>query len=248
MSDTIRFFNKPSELTATAISMTAPTAAMAAVGVYYWRMAWAAPVLNMRAMTGLPVVSDDGVMDIPTKAVKPVKSAVKTAQPTKLVTKKAAVKKAEPVMAKVNVKKTVAKPKAAETQAKIVSKVAAPKKAAKVDVKKPATEIYQAKSSSGAKKGPVTLAAMPNVKKVDNTKPALLKVAKNGKADDLKLIKGVGPKLEKQLNALGIYHFDQVASWNDKQVGWIDDQLDAIKGMPMRDKWVTQAKSLVKNK
>jgi len=37
-------------------------------------------------------------------------------------------------------------------------------------------------------------------------------------ADDLKQIKGVGPKMEQLCNSLGFWHFDQVAGWNADEV------------------------------
>ncbi|MEM7238646.1 MAG: hypothetical protein AAF501_12610, partial [Pseudomonadota bacterium] len=39
--------------------------------------------------------------------------------------------------------------------------------------------------------------------------------APRGNADNLRKIKGIGPKLEKSLNSLGIYHFDQIAGWGE---------------------------------
>jgi len=77
-------------------------------------------------------------------------------------------------------------------------------------------------------------------------KPALLSKARGGKADDLKMIKGVGPKLEKELNAAGVYHFDQIASWNAEQVAWADQHLVSFKGRVSRDDWVAQAAGLAK--
>ncbi len=75
-------------------------------------------------------------------------------------------------------------------------------------------------------------------------KPATLEAAREGGADDLKLIKGVGPKLEKLLNSMGFYHFDQVAAWTDKELGWVDQNLEGFKGRASRDNWVSQAKTL----
>ena len=62
-------------------------------------------------------------------------------------------------------------------------------------------------------------------------------------ADDLKKISGVGPKLEKLLNSLGIYKFDQVAAWSADDVAWVDDRL-TFKGSIERDDWMSQAKKL----
>ena len=65
-----------------------------------------------------------------------------------------------------------------------------------------------------------------------------------GAADDLKLIKGVGPKLEEMLNGMGFYHFDQSAAWTDKELAWVDQNLEGFKGRASRDEWVSQAKQL----
>lgn len=75
-------------------------------------------------------------------------------------------------------------------------------------------------------------------------KPAALKVARGGKADNLKEIKGVGPKLEVLLNSLGFYHFDQIAKWTDAELAWVDSNLEGFKGRASRDGWVAQAKIL----
>jgi NADH-quinone oxidoreductase subunit E len=75
-------------------------------------------------------------------------------------------------------------------------------------------------------------------------KPEGLSEARSGKADDLKRIKGVGPKLEKLLHSLGFYHFDQVAGWSDDEIAWVDDNLEGFKGRVTRDDWVAQAKAL----
>ncbi|WP_299296659.1 NADH-quinone oxidoreductase subunit E [uncultured Tateyamaria sp.] len=76
------------------------------------------------------------------------------------------------------------------------------------------------------------------------TKPALLTEARAGGADDLKMIKGIGPGLEKELNAAGVYHFDQLASWTPEEVAWADQHLVRFKGRVSRDNWVTQAQAL----
>jgi NADH-quinone oxidoreductase subunit E len=75
-------------------------------------------------------------------------------------------------------------------------------------------------------------------------KPQTLDAARDGKADDLKLIKGVGPKLEKLLHSLGFYHFDQVSEWTADEVAWVDQNLEGFKGRVSRDNWVDQAKIL----
>ena len=45
------------------------------------------------------------------------------------------------------------------------------------------------------------------------TKPATLPAPRGGQPDDLRQLSGVGPKMEQTLHAMGIFHFDQIASW-----------------------------------
>jgi predicted flap endonuclease-1-like 5' DNA nuclease len=75
-------------------------------------------------------------------------------------------------------------------------------------------------------------------------RPEALAAARDGAADDLKQIKGVGPVLEKLLHSLGFYHFDQVAAWTAEEVAWVDENLEGFKGRVSRDEWVAQAKIL----
>ncbi|SOC03035.1 NADH-quinone oxidoreductase subunit E [Stappia indica] len=77
----------------------------------------------------------------------------------------------------------------------------------------------------------------------EETEPELLTGARGGKADDLKRIKGVGPKIEGILNELGVYHFDQIASWTDENKAWVDTRLK-FKGRIDREDWIAQAKVL----
>jgi NADH-quinone oxidoreductase subunit E len=76
--------------------------------------------------------------------------------------------------------------------------------------------------------------------------PELLKVPRGGKGDDLKLIWGVGPKLAKMLNDMGVWHFDQIASWGNSELAWVDERLEGFKGRAARDEWVKQSKKLAK--
>lgn len=78
-------------------------------------------------------------------------------------------------------------------------------------------------------------------------KPVPLSGPRDGKKDDLKRIKGIGPKIEGTLNGLGVYHFDQVAGWSSKTVGWVNGFL-TFKGRIQREKWISQAKLLVKGR
>ena len=75
----------------------------------------------------------------------------------------------------------------------------------------------------------------------DASRPAALDGPRAGGADDLKRIKGIGPKLEKLCNSLGFYHFDQIANWTADEVAWVDANLEGFKGRVSRDNWVEQA-------
>ena len=68
--------------------------------------------------------------------------------------------------------------------------------------------------------------------------------APEGEPDDLKMIKGVGPKLERLLHSLGIYHFGQIAAWGPAEVAWMDSNLEGFRGRVSRDRWVSQAGDL----
>ena len=57
-------------------------------------------------------------------------------------------------------------------------------------------------------------------------------------------LKGVGPALEKTLNELGFYHFDQIANWGASDIEWVDSRLK-FKGRIVRDDWMQQAKVLM---
>jgi NADH-quinone oxidoreductase subunit E len=75
-------------------------------------------------------------------------------------------------------------------------------------------------------------------------KPASLAAARDGKADDLTLIVGIGPKLMALCHRLGFYHFDQIAAWTPAEVAWVDENLEGFRGRVTRDKWVAQARVL----
>ena len=65
--------------------------------------------------------------------------------------------------------------------------------------------------------------------------------------DDLKLIKGVGPKIEGMLNDLGIYKFSQIAAWSKSDIEEVSSKLGSFKDRITRDDWVKKARKLDKN-
>jgi NADH-quinone oxidoreductase subunit E len=124
-------------------------------------------------------------------------------------------------------------------------KVATPKApagktpAAKAPVKTAPTKTTPAKTTPSK---PVAEKAAP-VADVAEAEPEVLQAARGGVPDDLKLLKGVGPKLEQTLNDLGFFHFDQIAVWGEAEVAWVDSRL-TFKGRIVRDGWIEQAAKL----
>lgn len=78
----------------------------------------------------------------------------------------------------------------------------------------------------------------------EGTKPEMLSEAREGGPDNLKEIKGIGPKLEQLCHSMGVFHFDQIASWGPDEVAWMDANLQGFRGRVTRDDWVGQAKIL----
>ena len=67
-----------------------------------------------------------------------------------------------------------------------------------------------------------------------------------GPADDLVLLKGVGPKLEETLQSLGFHRFEQIANLSPTEVERLDNQLGAFRGRLTRDRIVEQAQFLAR--
>ncbi len=127
---------------------------------------------------------------------------------------------------------------------------------AKPAAKKPAVKKPAAKKPAAAKapakakaapKAPAKAKAAPakvaDASAAAEKKPRTMTAARKSGADDLKLISGVGPKLEGVLNDLGFWHFDQIAKWTAAEIAWVDSRLK-FKGRIERDNWVAQAITL----
>lgn len=63
-------------------------------------------------------------------------------------------------------------------------------------------------------------------------------------ADDLTRIKGLGPKAQTVLNAIGIRNYAQLADLDPAQAAELDARLGAFKGRIFRDRWIDQARFL----
>ncbi|MFO6463296.1 50S ribosomal protein L21 [Jannaschia sp. KMU-145] len=116
-------------------------------------------------------------------------------------------------------------------------------KPARAEAAKPAAKP-KAKAKAAAK--PKSTETATDAEKIveaaaSGTKPSnLLEEARGGKADDLKKISGVGPKLEGLLHENGVFHFDQIAAWGSDEIAYMDDRL-SFKGRIERDNWIDQA-------
>ncbi|MBR3370873.1 MAG: NADH-quinone oxidoreductase subunit E [Rhodobacteraceae bacterium] len=129
------------------------------------------------------------------------------------------------------------KPAAADAVTPGAIKDHEPKPALSTPVDKTGVSKQEAQATPKAKPD-----ADPKAAEVAQPAPQMLS-APQGDADDLKKLKGVGPKLEGVLNDLGVFHFWQVAAWTPDDVAWVDERLK-FKGRIERDGWIEQARIL----
>ncbi|MGB3502375.1 MAG: NADH-ubiquinone dehydrogenase [Mesorhizobium sp.] len=103
-------------------------------------------------------------------------------------------------------------------------------------------ETAQSKAAAAKRlQGETNVVPLRKPKSVDGAKAAEPpKVAERPEKDDLKLINGVGPKLEQMLNKLGVTSFAQVASWTGADIERIEKHF-GFPGRIERDGWVAQA-------
>jgi predicted flap endonuclease-1-like 5' DNA nuclease len=72
------------------------------------------------------------------------------------------------------------------------------------------------------------------------SRPPALSEPEGGRADVLTTLKGVGPKNQAALNAIGVFHFAQIAGWTPDEVEWIETWL-GFPGRVTREGWVAQS-------
>ncbi|CAN7494281.1 NADH-quinone oxidoreductase subunit E [Mesorhizobium sp. LjNodule214] len=183
------------------------------------------------AIVAEPVPAPAAVV-APSKASKPKTDAPETSP---------ALKSPSPV------KVAPAVEKAASVSAPLHSAANANKAAPEVEKvsKQRSGPKYKAEPAAAFKapeaKVPAAKPAKPSLE--DKNRPA--GIAKPALVDDLKLISGVGPKIEGTLHSLGIFTFAQVSSWKKAEREWVDGYL-SFHGRIERDDWVKQAKALAK--
>ncbi|WP_297762725.1 NrfD/PsrC family molybdoenzyme membrane anchor subunit [uncultured Muriicola sp.] len=102
-----------------------------------------------------------------------------------------------------------------------------------------------------AGKNEVKAAAAPPAKAEGNVSDLLAKLGafdpSKDKADDLKKVKGIGPKMEKTLNEIGIFTFAQVSRMTNTEYDLLDEITGSFPGRAQRDDWAGQAGKLNKN-
>ena len=102
--------------------------------------------------------------------------------------------------------------------------------------------------SAAARPAATAAAPLPAPRpRMPEPRPLLLEGPRGGKSDNLRQIKGIGPKIESMLHDLGVFHLDQIAGWSPADIGWIDKKL-AFQGRITRERWVEQAKALTSTK
>lgn len=212
--------------------MTNPAAAMAAATAFGFGMA--------AQMGKLFLGSIQGAMEVTGQIARQLEEERKAAEAKPAaepeVKAEAPVMKVEPAPAKVKSEKAAppqVKAKAASPAKPAVAKAVKPKAAPKaMTVEKPA--------------------AVPKVKaklepKVEVAAPAPKPKKASGKADDLKRIDGIGPKVEQVLKGRGITHFQDLAEMEETALSALDKEL-GLDGRVLRDDWAGQARRLAGGK
>lgn len=67
-----------------------------------------------------------------------------------------------------------------------------------------------------------------------------------GPADDLQLLKGVGPKFVARLGELGITRFDQLAAFSETEIAMLDERMGPFRGRLAKDRVQEQADYLAR--
>lgn len=137
-----------------------------------------------------------------------------------------------------------ARPKStdAETNASLKTPATSPKASAK---NAKAAEVQPLSGTAASEPAPKATAAETTAKPslTDKNRPAGIEMP--AAPDDLKMISGVGPKIEATLHEIGIFTFAQIAGWKKAEREWVDSFLN-FRGRIERDDWVKQAKALAK--
>ena len=134
----------------------------------------------------------------------------------------------------------------AVASAAVSKKSEAKKSAPKAEKKAEAPKAEKKAEAPKAEAKPKKAAAKKEKFVTDAPKPANLLSEAPAEVDDLKKIKGVGPKFEGLLNSFGIYKYEQLAAFSAKDVEWLAAELGSFPDRIDRDGWVQQAGELAK--
>ncbi|WP_404934339.1 ATP-binding cassette domain-containing protein [Nitratireductor sp. L15S-10] len=168
--------------------------------------------------------------------------ATKTSAAKAAGAKASAAKATKPRTSKSSASKPATSKLAATTASS--EKAAAPA-APKTVAAKPKTAA-KPKAAAASKAAPASSEIkIANAGDYPGSQPHGTKKPRAGGANNLTRVKGIGPANEKKLNALGIWHFDQIAAWKKAEVQWVGSYL-AFPGRIEREEWVKQAKVLAK--
>lgn len=232
--------------------MTNPAAVMAAATAFGFGVA--------AQMSKLFLGSIQGAMEVTGQIARQLEDERKAAEAEKPAEAKAEAPAQEAEPAPVAAKAKPERPAAAKVKAK--AKEATPVKvvAVKVDKPAPAPKAKAApKAKSAAKpaeppqeKAAAKPRAAPKAKAVPKAKEEVAAAAAkpkkaSGKADDLKRIDGVGPKVEQVLKGRGITRFQDLAEMDEKALVALDKGL-GLDGRALRDDWAGQARRLASSK
>ncbi|MGH1493833.1 MAG: helix-hairpin-helix domain-containing protein [Acidimicrobiales bacterium] len=137
------------------------------------------------------------------------------------------------------------KKSSAKKAAKKAKKKTAKKATATAPAKKTAKQVAKkATATASAKKAPAKKASSAS----GSWRAGTTKLGTAGAAhrDDLKVVNGIGPVMEKTLNGFGINTWEQLAAFSKADVEKVTAAIDAFPGRIERDEWVSQAGDLVK--
>jgi len=237
-----------------------PAAAMAAATAFGMGMAAQMGRLFLGTLQGAMDVTGQLARQLEEerKAAEADKAAapeVKTEAPVEIT-------RTEPPAPKASAKVKAAKPAVPKAKAKAPAKAAAtkvekpkPTPKAKAAVAPKAKAVPEAavppkpkvKAASKAEAAPKAEAKPKVEAKVEAAAPAPKPKKTSGKADDLKKIDGVGPKVDQVLKGRGISRFQDLAAMDEKALAALDKEL-GLDGRVLRDDWAGQARRLAGGK
>ncbi|MBC2773600.1 5' DNA nuclease [Rhizobium sp. AQ_MP] len=214
--------------------MTNPAAAMAAATAFGFGMA--------AQMGKLFLGSIQGAMEVTGQIARQLEEERKAAEAKpaaeREVKAEAPVVKVKPEPAPAKVKSE--KPAAPQVKAKAATR--AKPAVAKAVKPKPAPKAKTVEKPAAAPKGKAKLEP-----KVEVAAPAPKPKKASGKADDLKRIDGIGPKVEQVLKGRGITRFQDLAEMEETALIALDTEL-GLDGRVLRDDWAGQARRLAGGK